>query len=170
MKKLACTLLISMSFLVGMAQPANPATNQELPFRRFPTVIPFKILLTDSTTWFSKDDLAKKPTFIMLFSPDCDHCKHETEDLIKNIDKFKKIQIVMVTPMPFDKMKEFYAHYEINRYKNITMGRDMTFMFPTFYGVKTLPFLAFYDKKGKLIDGFEGSLPIEKVLEKFATN
>jgi hypothetical protein len=73
----------------------------------------------------------------MLFSPDCDHCKHETEELIKNIDKFKKIQIVMATPMPFDKMKEFYAHYDLQRFKNITMGRDISFILPPFFNVRT---------------------------------
>jgi thioredoxin-related protein len=74
---------------------------------------------------------------------------------------------VMATPMPFTKMKEFYIHYDLKRFKNITMGRDVSYMLPPFYGVRTLPYLAFYDKSGNLIDAFEGSLPIEKVLEKF---
>jgi thioredoxin-related protein len=165
MKKTACTLVISLLFLAGMAQTSAPT---EHPYKRFPTVPPFKLLLVDSTTLFTKEQLpGKKATFIMLFSPDCDHCKHETEDIIKNIDQFKKIEIIMATPMPFDKMKEFYTRYDLKRFKNITMGRDITYMLPPFYGVRTLPFLAFYDKSGKLIDAFEGSLPIEKVLEKF---
>jgi thioredoxin-related protein len=166
MKKIACTLVIILFFLAGMAQSA-PGSDIP-PFKRFPTVPPFKILKVDSVTLFTKDQLAtKKPVFFMLFSPECDHCKHETEELIRNIDKFKKIQIVMATPMPFDKMKEFYAHYDLQRFKNITMGRDISFMLPPFFNVRTLPFLAFYDKSGNLIDTFEGSLPIEKVLEKF---
>jgi len=166
MKKIACTLVIILSFLAGMAQSAP---NSDVPpFKRFPTVPPFKILKVDSVTLFTKDQLvAKKPVFFMLFSPECDHCKHETEELIKNINKFKKIQIIMATPMPFEKMKEFYAHYDLKRFSNITMGRDISFMLPPFFNVRTLPFLAFYDKSGNLIDTFEGSLPIEKVLEKF---
>ncbi len=104
---------------------------------------------------------------IMLFSPDCDHCQHETEEIIKHMDEFKKIQIVMATTLPFDKMKEFYAKYNLKRFENITMGRDTKFVLPVFYDIRNLPFLAFYDKKGALIDSFEGSLPVEKVLEKF---
>ena len=34
---------------------------------------------------------------LMVFSPDCEHCQHETEEIIKNIDQFKKYQIVMAT-------------------------------------------------------------------------
>jgi thioredoxin-related protein len=165
MKKTAFTLVITLAFLASMAQTGETT---ELPYKRFPTVPPFKILLTDSSTLFTKDQLpGKKATFLMLFSPECDHCKHETEELIKNIDKFKKINIVMATPMPFSMMKEFYVHYDLKRFKNITMGRDIGFILPTFYGARTLPYLAFYDKSGNLIDAFEGSLPIEKVLEKF---
>jgi thioredoxin-related protein len=165
MKKTVFTLLISLFFVAGMAQNSAPA---ELPYKRFPTVPPFKLLLVDSTTLFTKEQLPrKKATFMILFSPDCDHCKHETEEIIKNIDKFNKIEIVMATPMPFTKMKEFYIHYDLKRFKNITMGRDVSYMLPPFYGVRTLPYLAFYDKSGNLIDAFEGSLPIEKVLEKF---
>jgi hypothetical protein len=30
-----------------------------------------------------------------------------------------------------------------------------------------MPFLAFYNKKGKLIEGIQGALPLNKVLEYF---
>ena len=165
MKKLIFTLLALTTVYMAIGQ--TDSLNMP-PYKRFPTVPPFKILLTDSTTWFSKDDLpAKKATMVMLFSPDCDHCKHETEEIIKHMDKFKKIEIVMATPLPFEKMKEFYEHYELAQYKNIKVGKDMAFMLPVFFSVRSLPFMAFYDKKGNLIDAFEGSMPIEKVIEKF---
>lgn len=103
----------------------------------------------------------------MLFSPDCDHCQHETEAIISRIADFKNIQIVMATTLPFDKMMEFYNRYQLNRFANITVGRDGSYFLPVFFNIRNLPLLAFYDKKGKLIDAVEGSLPIEKVLEKF---
>src|SRR5215831_15586388 len=76
------------------------------PYQRFPTVPPFQLLNTDSSSYFTKKDLKKnKPVLIMLFNPDCDHCKHETEEIIKNIDQLKDVQIVMATMMGFDAMK-----------------------------------------------------------------
>jgi thioredoxin-related protein len=45
------------------------------------------------------------------------------------------------------------------------MGRDAHFMLPVFYNIRSFPFLAFYNKKQELISVFEGSMPIEKVLE-----
>jgi hypothetical protein len=80
------------------------------PIKRFPVLPPLKLLLTDSSTYFTKNDFKKKEdVLLMLFSPDCDHCQHETEEIIKHIDKFKNVQIVMATVMPFAAMKSFYG-------------------------------------------------------------
>jgi peroxiredoxin len=95
-------------------------TEPEPAYKRFPTLPPLQILLTDSATLFTEKQLKKHlPVFIFLFSPDCDHCQKETEELIDNIDKFQQIQIVMVTAMPFDKMKTFYNYNRLDRFSNI---------------------------------------------------
>ncbi|MBL7740436.1 MAG: redoxin domain-containing protein [Chitinophagaceae bacterium] len=138
------------------------------PYRKFLSVPPFKLLRPDSSTVFTKADLKKnRPVLIMLFSPDCDHCRQETGEIIRHIDKFKKIQIIMSTTLPFSKMKQFHTEYSLDRFENIITGRDMDYLLPVYYDIRNLPFLAFYDKKGKLIDVFEGVLPVEKILPKF---
>jgi thioredoxin-related protein len=165
MKKMIPTVLV---LLIAFGALAQTDSVPPPPYKRFPTLPPIKLLLTDSTTWYMKSDFPKKtPVFIMLFSPDCDHCKHETEEIIKNIDKFKNIEIVMATPLAMEKIKEFYDHYDLKRFKNIKVGRDTEFRLPPFYNVRNFPYLAFYDKKGSLIGVAEGSLPIEQVLQKF---
>lgn len=162
MKTLITLFVFVQSSITTFAQPTEP------PYKRFPTVPPLKLLLVDSTTQFTEKELKKnRPVFIILFSPDCEHCKKGTEELIDNIDKFKNIQIVMTTILPFDKMKEFYTTYKLDRFKNITVGRDQFYLLPTFYRIKNMPFFAFYDEKGDLIDIAEGTLPIPKVLEYF---
>ena len=148
--------------ITSFAQPTQP------PYKRFPTLPPLKLLLTDSTTQFTEKELKKDlPVFVILFSPDCDHCRKGTEELITNIDQFQNIQIVMTTIQPFDKMKEFYNNYQLERFKNMIVGKDQFFLLPTFYRIKNMPFLAFYNKKGDLIDIAEGALPVNKVLEFF---
>lgn len=106
---------------------------------------------------------------LMLFASNCDHCKHETEDLLRNIDKFKKkkIHIVMATPLPFDSMMVFRERFQLANYDNITVVHDNKIMLPTFYDLRNFPFLAFYNRKKELISVFSGSLSMEKVLEKF---
>ena len=156
-------LLLSCISISAAAQ-----TQRDAPYKRFPTVPPLKLLLTDSTTVFTDKDLKKnKPLFLIIFSPDCEHCKIETEEIIHKIDSFKNIQIVMASFMGVEKLIPFYQHYKLDRFKNITVGYDMQHMLPTYYRISSTPFLAFYDKNGKLIDGFQGNLPLSKVLEYF---
>src|SRR6185503_4156406 len=156
-------------FLFSFLSISVFAQNQsDPPYKRFPTIPPLKLLLTDSTTIFTDKDLKKnKPVFLILFSPDCEHCQKETEELISKIDSFKNIQIVMATFMTVDKIKPFYESNKLDRFPNITVGYDMQHMLATYYRISFTPFLAFYDKKGNLIDGFQGALPLTKVLEYF---
>jgi thioredoxin-related protein len=138
------------------------------PYKRFPTVPAFKLLNVDSSSYFTKNDLKKnKPVLIMIFNPDCDHCKHETEEIIKNIDQLKDIQIVMATMMSFDSMKSFYEKYDLQRFENITVGQDVTYTLPTFYQIHFMPYLAMYSKKGNLLTTFEGSMNIEDLINVF---
>ena len=160
------TLLLSLALATYFFSFAQSDSIPQAPYKRFPTIPPFKLLLIDSSTHFTKDDLAKKkPVMLMLFSTDCDHCKHETEEIIKNIDAFKKVQIVMSTTLPFDKMLDYYNHYNLELFDNIIMGKDVSYLLPVFYDIHNLPFLAFYNKKKELISVFSSALPIDKAIE-----
>lgn len=138
------------------------------PYQQFPTVPPFKILLTDSLTQYGKEDLPKrKSALIMLFSPECDHCRHQTDSILANIDRFKDIQIVMASVLPFDYIKRFYVEYKLDQYPNIVVGRDSQFLLPGFFQSHSLPVLGLYDKKKNLIEVAEGTLPLSVLLSKF---
>ncbi len=137
------------------------------PYKRFPEYPPVKILLTDSSH-FSKNDLAKKtPTWLMMFNPSCSHCQHETEELVKHIDDFKKIQIIMVSSMNMDSIIKFRDQYHLTDHKNIVVGQDTDYFLFSYYQNHNLPFHAFYDKKRQLIKVFEGSAPIDSIKEMF---
>jgi len=143
--------------------------NNDLPlYKKEPIIPPLRLLLADSVTNFTEKNLKKNiPVYIILFSPECEHCQKQTEEIIDSIDRLKNIQIVMATTLPFNKMKEFYNQYQLKRFSNITVGWDRYLLLPTIYRIKNFPFLALYDKKGKLITGIDGALPLSKVLEYF---
>jgi thiol-disulfide isomerase/thioredoxin len=148
---------------IAMAQDSTSA-----PYLRFPTLPPFRLLQVDSTSYFTKEDLPKKhAVLIILFSPDCEHCQHETEQIIARINDFKKIEVVMATSMSFDLMKKFYQKYDLGRFENIRVGRDYQFILPSFFMIRNLPYLAMYDKKGKLLTTFEGTMKIDDILKAF---
>lgn len=132
------------------------------PFRKFPSFPPVTLQLPDNSTFTKADLPKKKPVMLMVFSPDCDHCKHETEELLKNIELFDKAEIVMATMMPFDSMMKFRDKYRLVEHDNIVVGQDIHYFLAPFFKLSYLPFLAFYDKKGKLISVFQGTMDIGK--------
>jgi thioredoxin-related protein len=161
------SIILSFFLLVNLvAQSQSPA---EAPYKQFPTVPPFKLLLTDSLTQYGKEDLPKrKATLIMLFSPECDHCRHQTDSILANIKSFKNIQIVMASVLPFDYIRRFYAEYKLDQYPNIVVGRDSQFLLPGFFQSHSLPVLGLYDKKKNLIEVMEGTIPVATLLSKFS--
>ncbi len=151
--------------LLTIAMIGHSQYDSAAPYKKFPTFPPVKLLLADSTSSIIKNDLPKKkPVMLMVFSPDCQHCQDETEDLVKHMEKFQKVTIIMATMRPYKDMMAFREKYGLANYNNIIMGQDVQFFLAPFYSIENLPFLAFYDKKGKLISVFAGSMPIEKVL------
>jgi thioredoxin-related protein len=155
-------LLVSLFIVTNLVAQVDTI---QPPYKKFPSFPPVKLLMADSVSFYTKDDLPKKkPVMLMLFNPQCEHCQHETEELVKNIDKFKDIQIVMSTSMLFDSLLTFREKYKLAQYKNIVVTQDTHFFLYSFFTVHNLPFLAFYNKRKELISVFEGSMPIERVL------
>lgn len=168
---LAIVILASCHFLSAQQQPNQPATdpaNTQAPYLKFPTIPPFRLLKLDSATYLTKDDIKKHHrTIVMFFSPDCDHCKHQTESILSDFAEFKDVEIVMATYQPFSEMKEFAIHYKLADHSNIKIGRDEKFFLAPFYKIRNLPYLALYDKKGNLVTTFEGTQKVETILKAF---
>ncbi|MEO6070712.1 MAG: thioredoxin [Chitinophagaceae bacterium] len=164
MKMWVAFLLFSLVSLNSFAQSEVEVP----PYKRFPTLPPLQLLLSDSTAKFTKNEFPKKKAvFFLLFSPDCSHCQHTAEELLKYKNDFKNIQIVMATLSPLWQMNEFIEKYKLKEIPGVVVGKDYNYIMPSFYAIKSLPFMAFYDKKGDLISTYEGSLDISRVLAIF---
>ena len=163
---IACGLFLSAQ--PAAAQQGGDPSKAQAPYLANPTIPPFHLLGTDSATYLTKDDLKKNwRTIIMFFSPDCEHCKHQTEALLDSLDQLGNIQIVMATYQPFGEMKEFNTHYRLFEHPNFKVGRDEKFFLAPFYRIHNFPFLALYDKKGNLITTFEGTHSIAVLKKAF---
>lgn len=161
LKNWMLTLLLLSGSLLANAQ------NEEPPYKKNPTIPEFSLLQVDSSSLFSKGDMKQQPTIIMYFSPTCDHCLKQWDDMVQFKDQLKDIQIVMATYEQFDEMKDFYQKKQVAAYPNIKMGRDTKFTLVPFYRMRSLPYQALYDKNGKLITTFEGNVTIQKLVEAF---
>ena len=132
------------------------------PYLSDPTIPSFTIQRADSS-WITKKDLAKRPTLILYFSPDCGHCQLETEELITKLKSLGDLQIVMITSRSVAEMKEFSDRYLLQKFPSIKVGSDPNRFVTHFYKVKFTPFSALYNKKGKLIKVYEDGLDFEEL-------
>lgn len=157
-----CSLLLSSTAINAQV---NTAEEQPV-YLRFPTIPLFKTNKAPDSTTFTRENLKKNVnTVFFMFSPDCNHCQHETEAMVKKIKEFKKTQIVMITYFPWDEMMAFYKAYNIGKYPQIIMARDNNYFFPVFFKIRNFPSIYVYDKQGNFKKSFEGSVKIEDILK-----
>lgn len=156
--------LLSMALIVGsisFAQTDNP------PYKQSKKLPDFEIE-TVGKGMFKTAQLKKNmPVIIMFFSPGCDHCIHQFESMRKRMADFKKYQIVMATYQPIEELAEFNKKYQLDKYPDIVTGRDVNYFFPPFFEITNFPYLAFYDKSGKLITAHAGNMSVDDMLKNF---
>lgn len=163
MKKLL--FILTSFFIVSSGFCQTNATKGKIPQYITNSSIPeFTLYKAPDSTVFTNKDLRKKEaTLIMIFSPECGHCQNETKELLKNMDHFKHTQILMVTWLPYTEMMSFYHDYKIAEQPQITMAWDKKDFFLPYYDVQMYPKLVVYDKKGKYVNSFSGSINLEDV-------
>ncbi|MEO6682346.1 MAG: redoxin domain-containing protein [Ginsengibacter sp.] len=164
MNKFILFVFLSAITFTNVSAQENTATDTPV-YLRFPTIPQFVLAKTPDSTTLTREHLKKKVnTLFFMFSPDCNHCQYETEEIIKNLKKFKDAQIIMISYFPWDQMMTYYNHYKIGNYPQITMARDNNYFFPTFFSMNTFPSTYIYDKQGKFKKSFEGAVKIEDIL------
>jgi thioredoxin-related protein len=165
MKKL---LLLSVTLCIAtfIFSQTNASTDSVPAYIQIGTIPTFTTYKAPDSTIFTRKNVQKgKPALLMIFSPDCGHCQHVATELIKNIEHFKKTQILMFTWLPYSDMMSFYKTYKIGDHPQITMAWDPKFFFLPYYHVQTYPKLILYDKKGNYVKEFQGEIQMEEVWE-----
>lgn len=154
MKQFLLCLACAFSAAFAVAQTNDPGNNA--PYKKDPVLPAFRILQTDSASWFTKSELPKSEyTIIIYFSPDCGHCQYEAKEVVKNIDSLRNTFLLWVSYKSITEIREFAQHYGLDQYKNMRIGRDPLYALPSFYQVRFTPFVAVYDKKGMFVKAYE---------------
>ena len=116
----------------------------------------FKIRLTNGKTVSSTQVSLNKPTIIIVFSPDCGHCQVLIDGIFKNINSFKKANIILATFVQEKDIIAFEKKYQTSKYANIIVGTDTpVFFLQKYYQLTSTPFTVLYDKNRKLITSYK---------------
>jgi thiol-disulfide isomerase/thioredoxin len=130
----------------------------------------FKILLTDSATWVSSNDLPTgQASVLFYFSPHCPFCKAQTRQIIENIDNLKSIHFLFISNFSIPALKAYDKEFQLAKYPNIQVGWDTTKAVSDYFEIIGVPYLAIYGKDKNLNKSFFGgklySSQIKKVSE-----
>ncbi|HAL81298.1 MAG TPA: hypothetical protein DCO83_02915 [Mucilaginibacter sp.] len=137
---------------------AAGCSNAQIPTFVPPPLIPsYRILNTDSV-YITPANLKKnKPVMVIYFAPDCSHCQHLMYELKPKMKDFKNIQVVMITFVKELKaIQVFYRDFDLKKYPNFIVGTEYpTYKVQQYYQVRTTPYIALYNKNGKLVKTYE---------------
>jgi thioredoxin-related protein len=126
------------------------------------SIAPFKIRLTNGAGYTYQQLAKNKPVILVYFSPTCDHCKVFTEKMLQRIDDFKDEQLVMISYEDIKAVKSFDDRYKLSARQNIKIGSEgYTFIVQKYYNIQHFPFVAEYDKTGRLKKMMKGNLKPE---------
>lgn len=127
---------------------------------------PFDITLINNKNLRAFELKKNEPVMLMYFSPDCDHCKELTKEILKNAKTFGSKQLIMVTYFPMPEVKKFANDLAIQNYPNIKVGTEgMSLVVQKHYNIRNFPFVVLYDKSGKLSKMFREQTPSKDIVK-----
>jgi thioredoxin-related protein len=161
MKKIILFLLILSAAQVTFAQE-----DTSFNFLRNTSIPDFEIAKAPDSITVTKKDIVKKghPFMLIFFSPDCEHCQKETKEFLAYKKELKDVQVLMVSPMPYVHVKQFYIDYNMDSLSNFTLGQDWAYHLGSKLQPHFFPTMLLYDKIGNFICGFTGNIPVPKLL------
>jgi thiol-disulfide isomerase/thioredoxin len=161
MKQISLTIIVCMSLLASaFSQADNSKPGSAIPS--------FKILKSNGSYFTSNDIKKNSPTVLIYFAPDCDHCIKLMDQLFKKIHQFDRANVVMVTFKAPNDVAWFERKYGTSQFPNITVGTEgMSYVLRNYYRLDKTPFVAIYDKKGKLAFSYKNEPVADEILAHF---
>lgn len=127
----------------------------------------FKMQLTNGKTFTSAQLNRQKPTVLIYFAPDCEHCQILMNELFKRLNDFNTTQIVMVTFEPLKELFGFEKKYQTWKYPNIKVGSELpVFFFRYLYKLEHTPFTALFNKNGTLVASYKEQTPVNDLVKR----
>ncbi len=112
---------------------------------------------------FASNELPNKPTVIVFFNTECEHCQYEAKEIAQHRAAFEGINLLMISSEETSKIKAFITKYQlINFVKPLQM--DIKTMVDTF-GAVSIPTIFIYDKDHQLIKQYKGETKVASIIK-----
>lgn len=108
---------------------------------------------------------AQKPTVIIYFHPECEHCQYEASEIGKQAEQFEKANMILITPDDSTKRIEAFAtKYHLWEVDNLTILLDRNMQFKNQFGTSIFPSVFIYGSDKKLLKIYKGEIKIDAII------
>ncbi len=115
----------------------------------------------------SRATFVGRPTVLIYFDPDCDHCQREADELYKKAALLASAQILMLSSARLPELKTFVQMKQLNQLSNVVVAHiDRQVAYETF-GFTSVPDVLIYHADGSLAKQFRGETSIEAIVRHF---
>ena len=155
-------LFYSFFFMAPLCLRAQQKTDYRAVGAQVP---PFVLQKVDGSFITNAQLKPGKPTVLMIFSPQCDHCEHMLDSMKSLASRLEKTQFVLVTEARNkDLLKDFLHKTGMDTariFKNV--GWDHSNLIYYIYTYHMLPQINIYNAKQQLVTTLAGNFPIDSL-------
>jgi thiol-disulfide isomerase/thioredoxin len=119
----------------------------------------------DSLAFSNANLQANKPTLILYFNSECDHCQYEAEAISQNVNKFENVNLLWVSYESLSIIRQFANTYKLASYPNIHFTKINHKAILSTFGSVSIPHIFIYDKDDKLLKEYKGETKVEALLK-----
>ena len=133
-------ILVSCFFLV---KKINEKNKVEAIIAKIPE---FSFLTFENHSFSNKNIKNRKSRLILNhFNPNCEHCQYMASEFIKDSQKIKDVQILMITSSDSLSAAKFNSDYKLSLLPNIIILRDTNYQFQKIFGTGVVPSFFIYE-------------------------
>lgn len=108
----------------------------------------------------------RKPTVIIYFHTECEHCQYEASEIGQQAEQFEKANMILITPDDSIKRVEAFAvKYHLWEVDNLTILLDRNSQFKNQFGTSIFPSVFIYGKDKKLLKMYKGETKIDAIIK-----
>lgn len=156
MKPFLCICLLVLMIGCMNRRPLPPGIGRTIP--------DFNIQLLDTTVKLNSAAIPEgQPIVLFFFGPDCPYCQSLTREITKRMSELKDTRFYLMSDADFKEIHRYDTLFKLDQYKNVTIGRDINYIFFKYYKVPGFPYMAVYDKKKQFREIIIGGVSVDSL-------
>lgn len=154
------SILLALALLAGCYGREPEKTGME--GKPFPL---FSMQLRDSISYFNTADIPTgEASALFYFGPHCPYSRAQMEEIIDDMDRLKDVHFYLVSRSPLPVLKQFYKEYKLDKYPNISFGRDTAQVVADYFEIPGVPYMAMFNKEKIMQKAYLGKIYSSQIL------